>query len=124
MTVKGYNSLVIEDVIEQLSNEGLQSDRRFTESFCRSRLQKGYGPIRIGYELKQRGIGDELCDKAIFGLEAVWDDLIESVYLKKYSSARSVTRADWAKRIRFLQHRGFSGEAIKGLFNRLGLGFV
>ena len=33
--------------IDRLANEGLQSDERFSEAYIRSKTQAGYGPIKI-----------------------------------------------------------------------------
>ena len=33
-----------------------QSDRRFAVSFTRERAMRGYGPVRIRYELRERGV--------------------------------------------------------------------
>ncbi|MEM1190255.1 MAG: regulatory protein RecX [Pseudomonadota bacterium] len=48
------------DALEQLENEGLQSDVRFAQSFTRERLLKAYGPRRVRAELRQRGVADEV----------------------------------------------------------------
>ena len=48
------------DSIKELVDDGLLSDERFAESYFQSRKNKGYGPLRIRNELKQRGIGDQL----------------------------------------------------------------
>ena len=33
--------------IDRLASEGLQSDERFSEAYIRSKTQAGYGPIKI-----------------------------------------------------------------------------
>ena len=55
---RDYDEVSIQAVIESLIDEGLQSDDRFAEQFTRSRVEKGYGPIRIRQELRERGIAD------------------------------------------------------------------
>ena len=70
---KGYRRSVVEEALATLSEEGLQSDTRFAESFVQSRINQGKGPVRIRADLGQRGIrdgiieaflrsGDDLCD--------------------------------------------------------------
>ena len=57
---KFESSSTIHNVISTLKTEGLLSDVRFTESFVRSRMNKGQGKQRIKAEIKLKGIGDEL----------------------------------------------------------------
>ena len=48
------------DSINELIEDGLLSDERFAESYFQSRKNRGYGPLRIRNELKQRGVGDQI----------------------------------------------------------------
>ena len=119
LKVKGFAQDEIQEVLDGLVNEGWQSDQRFAESFIRQRIQKGYGPIRIEYDLKQRGIDSVSMDEILQETSISWIDSLETVYLKKYSSDSSLSHKEWAKRARFLCQRGFSGEMIRVLFKRL-----
>jgi regulatory protein len=51
---------IITTVVEQLTEEGMQSETRFAESFVRSRIDRGVGPLRIRAELMERGVDDEV----------------------------------------------------------------
>ena len=45
---KRVNDLeLLNQEIDRLANEGLQSDERFSEAYIRSKTQAGYGPIKI-----------------------------------------------------------------------------
>ena len=70
------------EAVEQLSLEGLQSDRRFLESFVRGRVAKGYGEARIRQELRFKGISREDMDEVLRAYD--WDGLLVEVYVKKY----------------------------------------
>ena len=48
--------VLIEELLDTLSGEGLQSDERFAESFVHHSLNKGQGPNKITQELRQRGV--------------------------------------------------------------------
>ncbi len=123
LKTKGFDVADTKAVIAQLIDEGWQSDQRFIHAFVHQRIQKGYGPIRIDFELKQRGLNCS-CLELVFDDLPEWATLIENVHAKKFSiDDGRLSRAAWAKQIRFLQHRGFSGEMIKSLFDRLGLQF-
>lgn len=106
-------------VIEALETEGLQSDFRFAESYSRIRVQKGYGPTRIGYELHERGVDGFDLDSLLMELGEDWDQLIQKVYEHKYAGQFDEDFKKIAKQSRFLQHRGFTTEQIKNLFAKL-----
>ena len=44
--------------ISRLSEENLQSNLRFSESYIRSRFNSGFGPIRIKYDLSSRKVSE------------------------------------------------------------------
>jgi regulatory protein len=60
---RGFTSQNILSVLQQLIEEGWQSDHRFAECYIRSRINAGFGPLRIRAELKHRRIQDFLIDK-------------------------------------------------------------
>ncbi len=116
---KGFPEAEVNEVIEGLAEQGLQSDRRFAESYARQRILKGYGPLRIQHELNQKGALELNLDELIEELAGSWLDHLEAVYHRKFDSEPQMTAKEWAKRNRFLLHRGFSGHLIQLLFSRL-----
>jgi len=104
---------LLEQVLDQLQQAGLQSDERFTEAFIESRMRKGQGPVRIRQELKERGIGSALIDRQLEIFEDEWRTLLEQVHDAKFGSARTRESRELAKRVRFLEYRGFPGEMIR-----------
>ncbi|MCK9397840.1 MAG: recombination regulator RecX [Methylobacter sp.] len=124
LALRGFDKDEAQPVIGELAEQGWQDDLRYAENYARFRIQKGYGPIRVGYELKQNGI-------AAFDLEGIvqeeagsWMALLEQVYSKKYTHDTVLERNEWAKRSRFLLHRGFSGAMISALFDQLNIRFL
>ncbi len=124
LALRGFDRDDALPVIDELAEHGWQDDLRYAESYARFRIQKGYGPIRVSYELKQNGI-------AAFDLEGIvqeeagsWMALLEQVYSKKYSHDTVLERNERAKRSRFLLHRGFSGAMISALFDELNIRFL
>jgi regulatory protein len=121
LSAKGFTKESIEPVLDQLAEENWQSDARYAESYARSRILKGYGPVFIVYELRQNGI--DLDHLPSFDLEALaesvaggWMAILRQVYRKKYGSGPAPNRNEWAKRGRFLQQRGFTAPMIAELF--------
>jgi len=104
-------------VIEELQQQGWQSDRRFAESYIRSRWERGHGPIRIRYELQQKGLACELIDTALNDSGIDWDQALEKLYRHKYTDKPITNHSERARRWRFLQQRGFDYEQIHRLLD-------
>ncbi len=118
LVLRGFERDEVEPVVLEMAEQNWQNDERYTECYVRQRIQSGYGPIRICYELQQRGINDAELDLQAEE-QGGWRNLLLEVYLGKYGDEKSLTQNEWLKRSRFLQQRGFSGEMIKRLFAEL-----
>ncbi|MCK9605128.1 MAG: recombination regulator RecX [Methylomonas sp.] len=118
LALRGFQRDEVEPVIHEMAEQNWQNDVRYTECYVRQRLASGYGPIRIRYELQQRGITDVDLDEHAEE-QGGWHNLLMDVYCNKYDDEKSLTQNEWLKRSRFLQQRGFSGEMIKRLFAEL-----
>ena len=117
--IKGYDKSDILAVIEDLARQGWQDDLRYAESYARHRIQKGYGPVFIIYQLQQNGINAVDLEDIVETVAGSWMDVLEQVYDKKYKHNKRMDRQEWAKRSRFLMQRGFPAAMISLLFNRL-----
>ncbi len=111
--LKGFDRSEIQLVIDMLIDEGWQSDERFAESYTRYRIRKGFGPVKIAYELRQRGIVGFNLDPVVLDLTGSWFNLIEQVCHKKFGDNKPTSEKEWLKQSRFLQQRGFTHELIK-----------
>lgn len=117
LRVKGIPAGQVSGVIDGLIREGVQSDQRFAESYLHSRLQKGYGPVRLRLELRERGITDELIEEAFASLDVDWMDALRSTRLKKFGKKLPRDIRDKARESRFLQYRGYTMDQIRRLYN-------
>ncbi len=102
----------IEQTIIELQQGGWLSDERFAEAYIRMRQQKGFGPIRIAIELNERGVKESIVDACLHESDESWQQTLEQQYLKKYKKKPVEDYNDKAKRIRFLQYRGFALDVI------------
>ena len=118
LALRGFNRDEVEPVIAEMAEQNWQNNQRYAECYVRQRIQSGYGPMRLRYELQQRGINDADLD-AQAEEQGGWQNLLLDVYLGKYGDEKSLPQNEWLKRSRFLQQRGFSGEMIKRLFAEL-----
>ena len=124
LLIKGFNKDDILAVIEELALQGWQNDLRYAESYARHRIQKGYGPISVTYELRQNGVDAVNLENIVQKTAGSWMELLEQVYTKKYNHNTLMDRSEWAKRSRFLLHRGFSGAMVSALFGHLNIKFI
>ena len=115
---------LVEQVIQQLTDEGLLSDERFAASRVRQLAGRGYGPSRIRNDLRQQRVEHFISDtmEEAFDSEVDWRAEAAAVYEKKYGGAP--IEGDWdarqrerGKRLRFMQYRGFGAEVSQKLVN-------
>jgi regulatory protein len=119
LAIKGFDRCQSQSVIDGLIEQGWQSDQRFAESYARHRIKKGFGPVKIEYEIFQRGVENIDLDEVLLDLAKDWFEIIEQVYSKKYAVTQVVTQVEKIKRSRFLFQRGFSGEMIMKFFQSI-----
>lgn len=101
----------LEGVLDELIQERLLSDERFAEQFTRSRMSRGYGPRRICMELKERGVSEETIRSVLAVMDIDWCAYAKAAYLKKYVTEIGDAK-EKAKRMRFLQQRGYTAEQV------------
>jgi regulatory protein len=109
----GFAADVAADALQQLAEEGLQSDRRFVESFVQSRINQGKGPLRIHADLGQRGIASDLVDEVLEEAGEDWYELAREARLKKFGRSQPDGFREKARQMRFLQYRGFEPDQIR-----------
>ncbi len=98
---------IVQQVLQNLKQQDLQSDARFAEQYVYSRRNKGYGPLRIRSELRERGIADELIATWLDAAEQDWHAVMLGVAERKFGVQPPADRKEMAKRGRFLSSRGF-----------------
>ncbi len=116
LIAKGHEPSAIDDCLDDLAERGLQSDARFAESFVRSRIQRGQGPMKIRVELERRGIDREQVSAAFADGEPSgepdWCVLACEALARRFSSPGDTPR-ERARRERFLAGRGFAFEQVR-----------
>lgn len=134
---------LVASVLQDLQRENLQSDERYAESLLRQRLQRGYGPTRIRQDMRERGLDKAAISAAHAAVEPDWVAAAESVFARKFGAAagaeaellaivgceespadpaalreaRQVALKEKAKRMRFMQYRGFASEHFRHLLD-------
>lgn len=109
----GFDEGIASGAADRLRSEGLQDDGRFAESFARSRINQGKGPVRVRQDLRQRGIDPQLIDAILQGFDDDWARLANEVRRKKFGEKVPGNFSEKARQMRFLQYRGFSQSQIE-----------
>lgn len=105
-------SNTVHAVVDELLEKKYLSDERFTESYIRARGNRGFGPVKIKAELKNKGVSSDLIQDALDEGASYWFDNAQSQYQKKYGDVPISDYNVWTKRARFMQSRGFTMEHI------------
>lgn len=108
-----YEADDISAALAHLSEQGLLSDERFTEAFINQRINKGYGPLKIRAELRQKGVSDDMIGAFLNERDTAWQESALAMRIKKYGSHPPADLKETAKQTRFLQSRGFTSEQTK-----------
>ena len=110
-----FPAALLESVLEGLAERNLQSDVRYAEQYVAMRIRKGYGPVRIRNELRERGVNATLIATTLEEAGADWFELMREAHDRKYGRGLPSDRKEQARRARFLEYRGFSSDQIRGL---------
>lgn len=105
------NSEITQAIAELIEGDWL-SDERYAEAYIRMRQIKGFGPIRISIELNERGVDESIVESYLNPCDVIWVQSLTEQYKKKYKNIAIEDYNDKAKRIRFLQYRGFPLDEI------------
>ena len=100
---------VVAGILEALVQKAQLSDRRYAEERVRV-LSRKYGAARIRQDLKAKGVDRQLIARVSTDGEL---ERARIILGRKYREP-ATTREQRAKRMRFLQSRGFSHEIIRG----------
>lgn len=110
---KGYNSLVVAEAINELSDLGYIDDENYARMFLEYCLEKMWGKKKIRYEMKIKGLDDEIIEDVLSSYED--DSQIEAMVeliKTKYSGLDLSDVKNKAKIIRFFASRGFDFSKI------------
>ena len=118
---RGFSDQIAQQVVDRLKELRLLDDARYASGYLKARTKKGYGLRRSSYELRRRGIPEELLEEAA-------QDVSEEEELE---SALSAGRKIWQKTASMekkkrrqklyatLTQRGFGYETVDRVLRRL-----
>ncbi|MFT4059575.1 MAG: recombination regulator RecX [Legionella sp.] len=118
---KRFSAAQVKEALERCQQLDLQSDRRYVESYSRSRIRQGYGPLKISQELSNKGIDKELIQNILRQEEDHWLKYALEVWHKKSKKQEEMSFSEVQKQQRFLLYRGFSMDIIAMVTKELKL---
>jgi regulatory protein len=107
----GAEPAVAGTVVAEFAQAGWQSDERFAELLVSTRIEHGFGPLRIEAEMQAAGIEETLAARMLTQAACDWRELAREVHGKRFAGSPANAR-DWQRQYRFLAQRGFSAEDI------------
>ncbi len=113
---RGYPSEGIEWVLSQLTDERWLDEARYAEVYAHSRVDKGYGPLRIACELRERGVPDALVATTLAALDECWLPKLRELHRKRFKATIPADVAGRMQQTRVLRQQGFTLDQIKHLF--------
>ena len=113
LMAKGFEPDQVLEVLQGLEAQNLLSDKRFTEQYLLFRTQKGFGPLRITQELREKGVDENLLENVIDEISPDWSSIMQKALEKKFGHTPALNFNDQAKRARFLEYRGFPSGLIR-----------
>ncbi len=122
LSVLGCDPKTSTNVIDQLKEEGYVNDARFAEAFAGSKFRtRKWGKTKIRYELKAKGIDNDLIIRALGGIPAeeyqsVLDGLLKTKY-KTFNKGSSIQIKQ--KLMSYAFSKGYETDVVYGALARI-----
>jgi regulatory protein len=105
----------LDGLLDALEAKKQLSDERYAEARARQ-LARKYGTARIRADLKAKGVTDDIVERMGAGGEL---ERARAILARKYRSP-ATTATERARRMRFLQSRGFAHDTIRKVLSSGG----
>ena len=122
---KGYAPAVREKVVVYLEENNYINDKEFADLFVSYSFEKGWGPIRINFNLKRLGISPQLRKQALSG-DFAYNDRVKEIiknklaHYKRRKPSLPVPKI-WQKIVMHLARKGFDYKVINYQMENLGV---
>ncbi|GGB51026.1 regulatory protein RecX [Oceanisphaera marina] len=104
---------LIEQALDKLEQQQWLSDHRFAVVQVRQHIFKKHGPLRIRMELKRKGVNEAYIEQALAEEDPDWFELALVCYQSRFRNRDIPDIKEKAKRMRYLQSRGFNSDQIR-----------
>ena len=122
---KGYASVIRKKVVDYLEDNNYINDKEFANLFVSYSLEKGWGPVRIDFNLKRLGISPQLRKQSLEG-DFAYNDRVREIIERKLEYYRRrkpslPTSKIWQKIVMHLARKGFDYKLINQEMDNLGV---
>jgi regulatory protein len=112
LTTRGFDATTVAAAVAELAARGILDEARYAHNFVAYHAGRGQGPIRIGVELRARGVPQPLIDAALED-GPDWRALAAATRRRRFGKVPAASWREKARQARFLQYRGFSADHIR-----------
>jgi regulatory protein len=105
-------------VLDELIAENLLSEARYAEMLVHSRVNRGYGPLRILAEAQDVGADEALIRQALDEAAPDWLALAQEAHRKRFGAPPKDFK-ERVKQARFLASRGFSASTVSAVLGEI-----
>ncbi|OGV90429.1 hypothetical protein A3A66_03725 [Microgenomates group bacterium RIFCSPLOWO2_01_FULL_46_13] len=111
----GQSEEVIDKVLAKLEQFNLLNDEEFGRAWLEAKLKKGFGPLRVQFDLRQKGIDKKVVRELITAVSRErWRMGADEVVAKKMRLWRSLPTDHQRQRaFRLMTSRGFPLDIVK-----------
>ncbi len=118
LQARGFAVTGIETVLDRLAAEGSLDEERMLAVYVAERLGKGFGPLRIRAELREKGLSDSAIEPHLEVVADDWPLHLAQAHDRRFGDNPPLDQADYGRRGRFLEQRGFPIEMIRRFLRR------
>lgn len=122
LTQRKLPESIITEALQYFKQLRLIDDRQFTKSWIASRLKKPYGPNRIQFELRQKGICNDILKDELqtAALECPEEDVVLQLARQKLKKYEKLDGNKQKQRIYgYLYRRGFNVNIIHQVLQKI-----
>jgi regulatory protein len=112
LMARGFEPAAVRAALEELIERRYLDDERYASRFVAMRAERGQGPRRIRRDLAELGLPAELIEAQLVA-HGEWASLAHQVLTRRFGRSAPRSWPDKARRLRFLQYRGFSNDDIR-----------
>ena len=112
LTARGFEADTVRATLAELVERRYLDDERFVRQFVVVHAERGQGPLRLRRDLATLGLPAALIDSQLASY-GDWGALARRVVARRFGATPPHGWPETARRMRFLQYRGFSNEHIR-----------
>lgn len=113
LLARGFEQEEVDEAVALCQDYNWLDDARFAERLLNNGVAKGWGLLRIRQEMAHKGIHEDVVSQLFEDDEFDWFEHAREVARRKYGDSPMDSDKEKARRLRFMQSRGFDFEQVK-----------